>query len=172
MINSRIKPQPWVYGRMSLIDSSYISITVWTIGEKSRGILENSWVIFSIRVGSSWRINLNDDSLLLSDPENNCCLHCDLFILQKNFSVLLKISLSFAWDILDFLKDPIYESIFDLFWTCMRENIVERWLAARLETARGSLANASTMTHFCLALIGWKWYSESQIKKMTQRDSN
>ena len=84
MINSRIKPQPWVNGRISLIDSSYISITVWTIGEKSRGILENSWVIFSIRVGSSWRINLNDDSLLLSDPENNCRLHCDLVILQEN----------------------------------------------------------------------------------------
>ena len=36
----------------------------------------------------------------------------------------------------------------------MREIIPERWLAEGLESARGNLASASVMSHFCRALIG------------------
>ena len=36
----------------------------------------------------------------------------------------------------------------------IRENIPERWLAEGLESARGNLASASVMSHFCRALIG------------------
>ena len=73
-----------------------------------------------------------------------------LEIVTKNFLM----SYSISSEIFMYFGLPSQKLISKEISLSMRENILERWLAVRLESARGSLANASAMTHLCRALIG------------------